>query len=257
VSFPGIVNLKSREELEAALRRIGEERYHNRHPFHRLLHGGRLTRGQVQAWALNRYYYQSRIPMKDSALMARISDPELRRAWSQRVIDHDGTREGQGGVARWLKLCVATGLDEGAVRREDGILPATRFAVDAYVRFVSEKSLAEAIASSLTELFSPGIIRERVSGMLASYDFIDEETLAYFKPRLSQAPRDAEFALAYVKEHARTPEERRKVCEALLFKCDVLWSQLDALHHAYVLGGGIPPGCFEPADEPQAIGKVA
>ena len=103
MSFTGIDNLESGEALEAALRRIGDERYHNRHPFHRLLHGGRLDRGQVQAWALNRYYYQSRIPMKDSALMARIVDSELRREWSQRVIDHDGTREGQGGVARWRK----------------------------------------------------------------------------------------------------------------------------------------------------------
>jgi pyrroloquinoline-quinone synthase len=189
--------------------------------------------------------------------MARIVDPELRRIWAERVIDHDGTREGQGGVARWLKLCVATGLDEERVRREEGILPATKFAVDAYIRFVAEKSLLEAIASSLTELFSPGIIRERVSGMLANYEFIDEETLSYFRPRLDQAPRDAEFALAYVKEHARTPEERRKVCEALLFKCDVLWSQLDALHHAYVLAGGIPPGCFVPEVETAAVGKVA
>lgn len=257
MSFPGIDNLRSGEELEAALRRIGDARYHNRHPFHRLLHGGKLSRGQVQAWALNRYYYQSRIPMKDSALMARIVDPELRREWSQRVIDHDGTREGQGGVARWQKLCVAVGLDEAMVKREEGILPATRFAVDAYVRFVAEKSLTEAIASSLTELFAPGIIRERVAGMLVGYDFIDDETLAYFKPRLNQAPRDAEFALAYVKEHARTPEDRQKVCEALLFKCDVLWSQLDALHHAYVLGGGIPPGCFAPAEEVHAVSKVA
>ena len=257
MTFPGIDGLQSPEALEAALFRIGEARYHDRHPFHRLLHGGHLTRGQVQAWALNRYYYQSRIPMKDCALMARIADPELRRVWSQRVLDHDGTREGQGGIARWLRLCTALGLDPEMVRREEGILPATRFAVDAYVRFVSERPLMEAIASSLTELFAPGIIRERVSGMLANYDFIDEETLSYFRPRLDQAPRDAEFALAYVKENAGTPDERRRACEALLFKCDVLWSQLDALHHAYVLGGGIPPGCFEPADAPAAARRVA
>jgi pyrroloquinoline-quinone synthase len=136
-------------------------------------------------------------------------------------------------------------------------LPGTRFAVDAYVRFVAEKSLLEAVASSLTELFAPGIIRERVSGMLAGYDFIDERTLAYFQPRLDQAPRDAQFALAYVKEHANTPELRRLVCEALLFKCDVLWSQLDALHHAYVLGGGIQPGCFAPDPEVSRLGRVA
>jgi pyrroloquinoline-quinone synthase len=250
VSFPGIDDLRSGEELEAALRAIGAACYHNLHPFHRLLHGGRLTRGQVQAWALNRYFYQSRIPMKDCALMARISDPGLRQIWSERVFDHDG-REGPGGIARWLKLCEAVGLDPEGVRHEEGILPATRFAVEAYVRFVSEKSLLEAIASSLTELFSPGIIRERVSGMLAGYPFIDEAALAYFRPRLDQAPRDADFALAYVKEHATTPEQRRLVCEALLFKCDVLWSMLDALHHAYVLAGGIPPDCFVPDEAPR------
>jgi pyrroloquinoline-quinone synthase len=257
VTFPGIDHLDSPAALEQSLLRIGAERYHNLHPFHRLLHGGKLDRGQVQAWALNRYYYQSRIPMKDCALMARIHDPELRREWSQRVFDHDGTREGQGGIARWIRLCAATGLDEEMVRREEGIHPSTRFAVDAYVRFVSEKSLLEAIASSLTELFSPGIIRERVTGMLSGYDFIDEQTLSYFQPRLNQAPRDAEFALAYVKEHATTPELRKLVCKALLFKCDVLWSQLDALHHAYVLGGGIPPGCFVPEKEAAQREKVA
>jgi pyrroloquinoline-quinone synthase len=248
MTFPGLDDLTSSDALEAALRGIGEARYHNRHPFHQLLHTGGLNRGQVQAWALNRYYYQSRIPMKDSALMARISDPELRRMWSQRVIDHDGMHEGQGGIARWLHLCTSVGLDPETVRREEGILPATRFAVDAYVRFVFERPLLEAIASSLTELFSPKIIRDRVSGMLANYDFIDAETLSYFSPRLDQAPRDAEFALAYVREHATTPYQRRRVCEALLFKCDVLWSQLDALHHAYVLRGGIPPGCFMPME---------
>jgi pyrroloquinoline-quinone synthase len=248
VSFPGIDALRSGEELEAALRKIGAARYHDRHPFHRLLHGGRLSQGQVQAWALNRYYYQSRIPMKDCALMARIADPQLRQAWAGRVFDHDGGREGPGGIARWLKLCEAVGVYPDYVRSEAGVLPATHFAVDAYVRFVAEKSLLEAIASSLTELFAPGIIRERVAGMLAGYSFVDEEALAYFRPRLDQAPRDAGFALGYVKAQATTPELRRLVCEALIFKCDVLWSMLDALHHAYVLKGGVPPGCFVPGE---------
>lgn len=242
-------DLRDGEALEAALREIGAERYHKNHPFHHLLHSGEMTKPQVQAWALNRYYYQSRIPMKDAALMARLSDPELRREWSQRVVDHDGTREGQGGIARWLKLCMALGFAEEDVQAERGILPATRFAVDAYVDFVAKKPLLEAIASSLTELFAPGIIRERVAGMLRAYDFIDAEALSYFDSRLTQAPRDSDFALDYVKRHADTAEKRAAVCGALLFKCDVLWAQLDALHHAYVLGGGIPPGAFVP-DEP-------
>ena len=233
--------------LEAALREIGAKRYHNRHPFHRLLHTGRLNKGQVQAWALNRYIYQSRIPQKDAALISRLTDPALRREWAVRLADHDGSAASEGGIARWLRLCQGLGLDPDYVRSEAGALPASRFAVGAYVQFVRERPLLEAIASSLTELFAPAIHGERIPGMLAGYGFIDEAMMSYFRHRLDQAPRDAGFALAYVKEHARNPEERAAVCRALLFKCDVLWAQLDALHAAYVMNCGIPPGAFRPA----------
>jgi pyrroloquinoline-quinone synthase len=236
----------SPDELEAALRRIGAERYHNLHPFHRLLHGGRLNRGQVQAWALNRYYYQASIPAKDASLIARLPSADLRREWRRRLVDHDGDAPGTGGVARWMKLAEGVGLDRGYVESTAGILPATRFAVDAYVAFVRERPILEGIASSLTEMFSPTIIAERVSGMLANYAWITQETLAYFTPRLTQAPRDVNFALGYVKDHARSRAEQEAVLAALRFKCDVLWSQLDALHHAYVTPGLIPPGAFVP-----------
>ena len=242
-SFAG---LASGAALEARLHAIGAERYHHNHPFHVLMRDGALTRGQLQAWALNRYYYQSRIPIKDSALMSRIVDPDLRREWSQRVIDHDGTREGRGGVAKWLHLCERLGLERERVLAEDGVLPATRFAVDAYVHFVRERPLLEAIASSLTELFAPAIIGERTSAMLARYDFVDEDTLTYFTARLTQAPRDADFALDYVKRHATSPDLRETVCRALRFKTDVLWAQLDALHFAYVAPRIPPPGAFVP-----------
>ena len=234
------------DEFEAALRRIGAERYHNLHPFHRLLHGGKLSKGQVQAWALNRYCYQSAIPRKDAALIARADDPHLRRVWRQRLVDHDGDRPGEGGIARWLKLTDGLGLDRNEVVSMRSALPATRFAVEAYVRFVREKSLLEAVASSLTEMFAPTIISERVSGMLANYPFVSRETLTYFNARLSQAPRDADFALDYVKREARTPDQQEQVLAALEFKCSVLWAQLDALHHAYVEPGHIPPGAFRP-----------
>ena len=238
------------DELEAALREIGRTRYHNLHPFHGLLHGGKLSRGQVQAWALNRYYYQSRIPAKDATLLARLPTPELRRAWRSRLVDHDGDAPGTGGVARWMKLTEGLGLDNGFVESTTGILPATRFAVDAYVAFVRDRSILEAIASSLTEMFSPTIIAERVSGMLAGYDFVSRDTLAYFTPRLTQAPQDADFAMAYVRANARTAEQQAAVLGALRYKCDILWAQLDALHHAYVDPGLIPPGTFVPDDRP-------
>jgi pyrroloquinoline-quinone synthase len=238
--------LESADALETALREIGAERYHILHPFHRLLHTGKLNRGQVQAWALNRYYYQSRIPMKDAALMSRCEDRLLRREWMVRMLDHDGLGDQEGGIVRWLRLCQGLGLDPDFVTSEEGILPATKFAVDAYVRFVRDRTLLEAIASSLTELFAPKIHEERIPGLLQHYDFVSEEMMAYFRRRLDQAPRDAGFALAYVREHADTAEKRLAVARALIFKCDVLWAQLDALHHAYVLGGGIPIGAFEP-----------
>ena len=237
----------SPDGLEAALRRIGAERYHNLHPFHRMLHDGRCSRGQVQAWALNRYYYQARIPAKDATLLARLPTAELRREWRRRLVDHDGDAPDTGGIARWLKLAEGVGLDRAEVETTAGILPTTRFAVDAYVAFVRDRTVLEAVASSLTEMFSPTIISERVSGMLANYDWITRDTLAYFTPRLTQAPRDVDFALGYVKRHARGAAEQEQVLAALRFKCDVLWAQLDGLHHAYVTPGLIPPGAFVPA----------
>src|SRR5205085_9496399 len=177
--------------------------------FHKLLHGGHCTKGQVQAWALNRYYYQSMIPIKDASLIARCEDSAIRREWRSRLADHDGEGADDGGIARWLRLTDGLGLDRDYVTSLRGLLPATRFAVDAYVRFVREKTLLEAIASSLTELFSPQIISERVEGMLANYDFITGDTLAYFSKRPPLAQRDSEFALDYVKRNARSAEAQR------------------------------------------------
>ena len=240
------MKLLSPDELEAALRDIGARRYHRLHPFHGLLHGGKCSKGQVQAWALNRYYYQAMIPIKDASLIARCEDSAVRREWRSRLVDHDGEHHGDGGIARWLKLTDGLGLDRDYVMSLRGLLPGTRFAVDAYVSFVRDKTLLEAIASSLTEMFSPVIISERMAGMLANYPFITRETLSYFDKRPPQAQRDADFALNYVKQHAKTPEQQQTVLAALEFKCSVLWSMLDALHHAYVNPKEIPPGAFTP-----------
>jgi pyrroloquinoline-quinone synthase len=235
----------STEEFEANVRAVGAERYHDKHPFHRLLHGGKLERGQVQAWALNRYCYQEAVPRKDAAFISRVHDRALRREWVHRILDHDGYGEEPGGIERWLVLTDGLGLNRDYVTSRQGALPATRFAVEAYVRFVVEQPLVVAVASSLTELFAPSIHRERISGMLENYSFIDDRVMAYFKRRLTQAPRDSDFALAYIKAHAATRAEQEACVAAVRFKCDVLWSQLDALHHAYVAPGLVPPGAFQ------------
>ena len=242
-----LVEPMSPDGLEAALRAIGPERYHDLHPFHDMLHDGKLNKGQVQAWALNRYVYQAAIPRKDASLIGRCDDRALRREWLHRVTDHDGFGVDHGGVERWLILTDGLGLDRNYVMSEEGALPATKFAVEAYVHFVREKPLVEAVASSLTELFAPSIHRRRIAGMLANYSFIDENVVAYFRRRLDQAPKDADFALQYVKRNAQTIEQQRGVIAALKFKTDVLWAQLDALHHAYV-GGAVRPAPSGRAD---------
>jgi pyrroloquinoline-quinone synthase len=233
-------------ELEAAIRQVGAERYHDKHPFHRLLHGGKLNKGQVQAWALNRYCYQAAVPRKDAALMGRVADRELRRAWVHRLLDHDGYAGEEGGIERWLVLTDVLGLERAYVTSMQGALPATRFATEAYVRFVVQEPVLDAVASSLTELFAPQIHQERISGMLENYAFIGERAMQYFRRRLDQANRDADFALDFVKRHATTAAQQASCIEAVRFKCNVLWAQLDALQHAYVVPGLIPPGAFRP-----------
>ena len=251
--------LLSFDELRARLRAVGEERYHHQHPFHLMMHEGRLTRGQLQAWALNRYYYQSTIPIKDSIILSRGPDPAFRRAWRKRVIDHDGDTAGggafsnaassnepngnEGGIRRWLKLAEATGLNPDEVRAGKGILPATRFAVNEYLNIVRSRTLLEAVASSLTEMFSRDLITLRMEKLRQHYPWLSGG-LDYFEARLTQAPEDAEFAVNYVYDNAKMRAEQELAIQALRDKCDILWAQLDALHFAYVQPGWPPPGAF-------------
>jgi pyrroloquinoline-quinone synthase len=235
--------LLSFDELRAQLRAVGEERYHHKHPFHLLMHEGRLSREQLQAWALNRYCYQSIIPIKDAIILSRGTDPEFRRAWRKRVIDHDGDAASEGGIKRWLKLAEATGLDPDQVRAGTGILPATRFAVNEYLNIVRSRSLLEAVASSLTELFSRDLISLRMEKLRQYYPWLTGG-LDYFEARLTQAPEDAHYAVNYVYENAKTRGQQELAIQALRDKCDILWAQLDALYFAYVQPGWPPPGAF-------------
>lgn len=236
------------DELRAVLRQVGAERYHHRHPFHQLMHEGKLSRGQLQAWALNRYYYQSIIPIKDAIILSRATDPAFRRAWRKRIVDHDGCdgpgdAQRSGGILRWIKLAEATGLDRGQVVRAEGILPATRFIGNEYLNLVRTRPLVECVASSLTELFSRDLIALRMEKLRQHYPWL-ASGLDYFEARLTEAPEDAAFALQYVFDHAETRADQERAIQALRDKCDILWAQLDALYFAYVEPGWPPPGAF-------------
>lgn len=226
----------SPEELERQLRAFGEARYHSRHPFNQRMHRGELSRAELQLWVANRYCYQRAIPLKDAAILSNCPEQAVRRAWIQRIIDHDGREGSEGGLEGWLRLAAAMGVAREVVLSEAWVLPGVRFAVDAYVQFCRTRPWLEAVAASLTELFAPTIVSERLSAILTHYKWIEPEGLQYFRNRLTQAPRDAEYALGLVRERCVTREWQDRAVAALNFKCDVLWSLLDAVEQGAIPG---------------------
>lgn len=220
-------------ELEARLRAVGENRYHDRHPFHLRMHEGRLSREEIQTWVRNRFYYQTRIPVKDAAILAKADDPAFRREWVQRLHDHDGRAPGEGGLALWLRLAETVGLAREDVESLGGVLPGVRRACDAYVELVEGADLLVAVASSLTELFAGDIMTTRIAAFEKHYPWVDPEGLAYFRSRTRQAPRDAAFGLRFVQERARTRADQERCVAAVERKCEILWALLDAVEAAH------------------------
>ena len=225
------------EEFTAELRAQGT-RYHTLHPFHQRMDGGELTREELQRWVTNRFYYQKCIPLKDAAIMSNCPEVEVRREWIQRIIDHDGTAEGTGGIESWLRLGEALGVSRQELESERGVLPGVRYAVDAYVNFARQQPWILAVASSLTELFGPAAIRVRLDALERHYPWIDPAGLEYFRTRLVKAPRDAEYALKLTVARCGTRELQESAVAALRFKTELLWAQLDAIER----GDSQPPG---------------
>jgi pyrroloquinoline-quinone synthase len=227
-------------DFVARLREEGDKRYHDRHDFHVRMHAGKLSRRQIQAWVENRFYYQTRIPIKDAIILSKSEDPAFRRVWIHRIVDHDGPSEGEGGLAQWERLAKGVGLDVAKVKSLENVLPGVRFACDAYVQLVRERPLVEAVASSLTEFFSPDIMSKRIAAWETHYPWVDGETLAYFRERVTRAKKDSHEALDYVLAHATTPEVQQRCIDALIRKTEILWALLDAVDCAYPPSAGPP-----------------
>jgi pyrroloquinoline-quinone synthase len=223
----------SREDFIERLRQEGAKRYHDHHPFHQKMHAGTLSKAQLQGWVLNRFYYQTRIPIKDAILISKSEDPAFRRSWIRRIHDHDGLKEGEGGIALWLKLAEGVGLDLEEVKSLSRVLPAVRFACDAYVQLVRERPLVDAVASSLTEFFSPDIMSKRVAAWEKHYPWVSREVLEYFRSRVPRAKVDSQEAIEFVVANARDAETQERCVQALITKCNILWALLDAVAAAY------------------------
>jgi pyrroloquinoline-quinone synthase len=221
------------EEFIARLRAEGERRYHDHHPYHILMHEGRLTRPQLQQWVLNRYYYQTRIPIKDAIILSKSEDPAFRRMWIRRIHDHDGVEE-EGGLALWLRLAAGVGLDRQEVAGCCSVLPGVRFACDSYVELVRQRSLVEAVASSLTEFFAPDLMSRRILAWEKHYPWVSPDVLGYFRSRVTRARNDSAEAVDFVVRHAATRAEQERCVDALVRKTEILWHLLDCVYAAYV-----------------------
>jgi pyrroloquinoline-quinone synthase len=220
------------EALADGLRAFSRSYYAN-HPFHHLMHEGRLTPRQLQGWVANRLAYQRAVPRKDAAILSNCPDPDVRRLWLPRIVDHDGTEPGTGGIEMWIRLGEAVGVPREEMEDERHVLPGVRFAAEAYVAFCKTKPWIDAVASSLTELFAPDLMRQRIAAFPRHYPWIRPDALDYFKSRLTQAPRDSQQGLQLVQTHCTTIDTQRRAFDALAFKIEMLWVMIDTIHHAY------------------------
>ncbi len=224
--------------LTTALRKLGDAKYHHRHPLHLLMHAGRLDASDLRLWVSNRYYYQTRIPIKDALIVAKSEDPTFRRAWLRRIVDHDGSDEatapGQrlkhGGLQLWRELAVACGIREADLEAHHGLVAGARQACDDYVEFVRNADLLTAVASSLTEAFAGSILQVRLEAWKEHYPWIRPQALTYFQQRVARAPADAKSALSFIEQWLETDEQLEQCLRAVEFKCDVLWRLLDAVY---------------------------
>ena len=249
--------LWDRETFIEKLRAIGGRAYHDKHPFHVAMNEGRLEREALRGWVANRFYYQRNIPIKDAAILSNCPVREVRQIWIHRILDHDGLSSAaasailsgesrgpdalgtahatasEGGIEAWLRLGEACGLSRSDLLEDRHLLPGVRFAVDSYVNFARHQPWPIAIASSLTELFAPGLMAARLAAFEEFYSWIDARGLDYFRRRVTQARCDSDEALAITLEYCSTPELQSEAVRALEFKCEVLWTMLDAILNAY------------------------
>lgn len=224
-------SMLDKQEFAEALR-AHRERYWHDHPFHHRLHQGKLAEHEIRIWVANRWCYQAVLPRKDAAILANCPLPEVRRRWVGRIVYQDGASEGEGGLEAWLRLAGAVGLTRAEVIAERHVAPAVRFASDAYLTFARTRPWIEAVAASLTELFSPDLMRQRVAAMRQHYPWIDQAGYDYLESRPSAAASDSEVGLDLVLSYCRSRAEQDAAMDALKFKCEVLRALLDGIENA-------------------------
>lgn len=222
----------TREAFEDRLRAKGVA-YHIHHPFNVKMNSGGCSPEQIRGWVANRFYYQINIPLKDAAVLSNCPDRETRRRWVQRILDHDGYGDEEGGIETWARLGDAVGLSRDDLWSLKLVTPGVRFAVDAYVNFARRAPWQEAVCSSLTEMFAPQVHRDRLASWPGHYPWIEPAGLAYFRSRITLAQRDVEHGLEVTLTHFVRREQQERALEILQFKLDILWTMLDSIEKAF------------------------
>jgi pyrroloquinoline-quinone synthase len=228
--------LWDRDTFVMQLRNVGADHYHDKHQFHRRMNAGDLSRAEIRNWIVNRFYYQQSIPLKDAAILSNCNLRDVRRKWLHRIIDHDGAAGTEGGIEAWLRLAEACEIEREVMLTGRELRPGVQYAVDAYVNFARTRPWPIAVASSLTELFAPDLMAERLAAFERHYGWISTQGLEYFRQRVTQASSDSNEGLAITLQYCNTPLLQREAVLAIEFKCNVLWEMLDAISRETTAG---------------------
>ncbi|MBC8000800.1 MAG: pyrroloquinoline-quinone synthase PqqC [Leptolyngbya sp.] len=222
-------NTLTRDEFVARLIMLGNKQYHDKHPFNKRMHAGALSKDEMRCWIINRFYYQQCLPSKDALVLSKLPERADRIKWRERIEDHDGRTMSDGGINSWLTFAEAAGIEREILLEGKQLLPGVKFAVDAYVNFCRNEEWWLAVASSLTEVFAPTLVSLRIGIIEEHYSWIKPSGLDYFRTRLNQAPRDSQHGIDLVMTGAKTFDQQMQALKAVEFKCNVLWSLLDAI----------------------------
>jgi pyrroloquinoline-quinone synthase len=223
----------SEADFVAEVNRILEPRYIDKHPFMRLFYEGRLTKKQMQAWIVNRFYLQNSIASKDAAIVSNCPLADVRRIWISRTLRREGMGDTVGDVDGWLELAEAAGLRRESVLKAR-CLPGVRFAVEGLVSFARRGTWLDGVATSLYELPAKRELVERTAALKEHYHWIKRDGMRFFVSRLAHIERDTDAVVGLVMTYAKDRGDLRSAIKASLHMSDVIWSIHDAIYMNYV-----------------------
>ena len=216
-----------------SLLKEGDKRFPSQHPFMKLFYEGKLTKQQMQGWAVNRYYFHRSIPSKEAAIVANCPD-HVRKFWAEKLMEEDGTDGKPSHPDLWLRFCEDLGLQRNEVKKAE-ILPAVRMAVDGYLNLARYRPWKVGVGASLTEFSVPKRMEKMIAAFQAHYPYVTEEGMSFFKEHMIADMEHGQLTIDLIKENCETPQDESEVKEGYFYKIDMHRVILDAVHLEYVI----------------------